>query len=76
MDTRKPSRESALTHTIWRASRRSAGNGNCLEVAQQADHTQAVRDSKCPSSPVLTFPGAAWSRFLALSKPPADEPTD
>ncbi|MEV1012087.1 DUF397 domain-containing protein [Streptomyces sp. NPDC049881] len=62
--------------TPWRSSSHSGGNGSCLEVAQQSSDTQAVRDSKSPSSPVLTFPGAAWSRFLTLTKPPADEPTD
>ncbi|MGI8331083.1 DUF397 domain-containing protein [Actinomadura scrupuli] len=49
----------------WRRSRRSGGNGgSCVEVAALG-RVIAVRDSKDPCGPVLTFGRPAWSRFLA-----------
>lgn len=52
----------------WRKSRYSSGNGgNCVEVALVGD-TVAVRDSKDPNGPVLTFTRAEWAAFLAGAK--------
>ncbi|KAB8165907.1 DUF397 domain-containing protein [Streptomyces sp. 3MP-14] len=48
----------------WRKSSYSGGNGDCLEVA--ATRTgRAVRDSKMPAAPVLTFPASQWRVLLA-----------
>jgi hypothetical protein len=48
----------------WRKSSFSASNSNCLEVSWQALAT-AVRDSKNPTGPRLTFPAPAWVAFVA-----------
>jgi hypothetical protein len=48
----------------WRASSRSSVNGQCAE-AGTCRHGVAVRDSKDPGGPVLTFAGSTWGRFLA-----------
>ncbi|MEW2519873.1 DUF397 domain-containing protein [Actinacidiphila alni] len=45
-------------------STHSGAEGNCVEVAATANGGRAVRDSKDPSGPVLTFPPAAWAAFL------------
>jgi hypothetical protein len=48
----------------WRKSTYSNGTGGeCVEFASLASQA-AVRDSKSPEGPVLTFPGAAWTEFV------------
>nr|WP_226961682.1 MULTISPECIES: DUF397 domain-containing protein [Streptomyces] len=47
----------------WRKSSYSAQNGDCLEVAPTPSG-RAVRDSKVPAGPVLTFPAAQWRVLL------------
>lgn len=47
---------------LWRKSTRSAGNGECVEVAVTAARV-AVRDSKDPAGPVLRFGPEAWRDF-------------
>jgi hypothetical protein len=50
--------------TPWRKARASGNQGgNCVEVAA-AVHRMAVRDSKDPTGPVLTFQASAWVGFL------------
>jgi len=47
----------------WRTSSYSGDNGgNCVEVGTTAPAI-AVRDSKDPGGPVLTFPAHAWTAF-------------
>jgi hypothetical protein len=49
----------------WRKASRSGGNGGgCVEVAT-ADTEIAVRDSKDPAGPNLSFNPSAWRSFLA-----------
>lgn len=49
----------------WRKSTRSGGNGeNCVELAA-APGAVAVRDSKDPGGPVLTFRRGAFAAFAA-----------
>jgi hypothetical protein len=50
---------------IWRrGSRSGSSGGQCVEVAAARDRV-AVRDSKDPAGPVLTFAPTAWRAFLA-----------
>jgi hypothetical protein len=54
-----------LTDPVWRKSSRSDMSGpNCVEVARLGDAI-AVRDSKDPDGPVLTFTRGEWQAFLA-----------
>lgn len=52
-----------LTSATWRKSSYSGNNGgNCTEVAVGARQI-AIRDSKDPHGPVLTFDSTDWERF-------------
>jgi hypothetical protein len=51
------------TNVTWYKSRRSIGNGNCIEAARLSGY-MAVRDSKDASGPALVFPNRAWSSFV------------
>ena len=48
----------------WRKSTFSMGAGNCVEIAQLPGGLVAVRDSKNPDGPVLTFPVSEWRAFI------------
>jgi Domain of unknown function (DUF397) len=51
--------------TTWRKSSRSTSQANCIEVAHPAPAQQvAVRDSKNPTGPTLSFPTPTWTLFL------------
>lgn len=52
----------------WRKSSYSTGQGNCVEVARNLPAVVAVRDSKDPDGPRLTFAWEDWSAFLATIK--------
>lgn len=54
-----------LTGARWRKSTRSGGNGgDCVEVADNIPEVVAVRDSKDPNGPALTFASHGWTTFL------------
>ncbi|WP_110946251.1 DUF397 domain-containing protein [Streptomyces avicenniae] len=48
----------------WRTSSYSAGNGDCVEVADGVRGVVPVRDSKSPDS-VIVVSAAAWRTFTA-----------
>ena len=55
-----------IDHAAWRKSTYSGGNGgDCVEVARSLPGIVAVRDSKDPRGPVLTFAPAEWAAFTA-----------
>ncbi|MFI5484878.1 DUF397 domain-containing protein [Micromonospora echinaurantiaca] len=55
-----------MTGARWRKSTRSdPDGGNCVEVADNLAGVVAVRDSKDPAGPALTFDPAAWRAFIA-----------
>ncbi|GAB3808658.1 DUF397 domain-containing protein [Micromonospora zhanjiangensis] len=59
-----------LADANWRKSTRSGdNNGNCVEVADNLAGVVAVRDSKDPDGPALTFSPAAWAAFVRAAKP-------
>jgi hypothetical protein len=53
-----------LSRAVWRKASAS-GNGNCVEVAVNLPGVVAVRDSKDPAGPALTFTSADWDAFTA-----------
>ena len=58
-----------LTNARWRKSTRSGDNGGqCVEVADNLPGVVAVRDSKDPAGPVLTFAPAAWTTFINATR--------
>lgn len=56
-----------LSRTVWRKSSYSGTQSNCVEVAD-LDHVIAVRDSKDPAGPTLTFSSRAWASFVTTMK--------
>jgi hypothetical protein len=56
-----------VTDLRWRTSRRSAGNGACVEVAPAAG-TVLVRDSQDQAGPIVQYPGGSWRTFLGAVK--------
>ncbi|WP_055590780.1 DUF397 domain-containing protein [Peterkaempfera griseoplana] len=52
---------------VWRKSSYSGANGQCVEVAVPGPAAVAVRDSKDPHGPSLTFSPEAWAAFVAAA---------
>ncbi|MGJ6963442.1 DUF397 domain-containing protein [Streptosporangium sp. G11] len=53
---------------IWRKSSQSAQQDNCVETAVLPGGGCAVRDSKDPNGPVLSFTNDDWHKFLSSVK--------
>ncbi|MFF3442890.1 DUF397 domain-containing protein [Streptosporangium sp. NPDC002721] len=53
-----------LSTAEFRKSSRSGGGDNCVEVATNLPGLIAVRDSKDPTGPMLTFSPTTWNNFL------------
>lgn len=51
--------------STWVKSSYSGGNGACVEVKSPAPLTIAVRDSKDPEGPSLSFRPESWAAFVA-----------
>ncbi|MGE7435208.1 MULTISPECIES: DUF397 domain-containing protein [Kitasatospora] len=51
--------------TPFRKSSYSGQGGECVETARTVGEGQAVRDSKAPDGPTLSFSADAWSAFVA-----------
>ncbi|MCD9878353.1 DUF397 domain-containing protein [Streptomyces guryensis] len=50
--------------STFRKSSYSAGEGNCVEVADTAPGGRAVRDSKQQDGPLVTVSPESWQAFL------------
>lgn len=60
-----PNRFDELASARWFKSSHSGAQGlECVEAAFLRGHRTAVRDSKEPGGPVLTFTAEAWRTFL------------
>jgi hypothetical protein len=58
-----------LTGAVWVKSARSGPTGNCVELAALASSGQvAMRNSRDPSGPALTYDAAEVSAFLSCLK--------
>ncbi|MEU9888248.1 DUF397 domain-containing protein [Sphaerisporangium sp. NPDC051011] len=57
-----------LSRATWRKSSYSGGNGNCVEMAELPNGMIAVRDSKVPNGPAVTFNHAEWTACIASLK--------
>ena len=56
----------------WRKSSYSGNGGsNCVEVASSLPGVVAVRDSKNPDGPILTFSRDEWANFITRLRTPA-----
>jgi hypothetical protein len=61
------------TNPWWKSSY-SSESANCVEVSLDSDGL-AMRDSKDPSGPVLTYDHAAWRNFVqAVAQGEFDRP--
>ncbi|MFF5249107.1 DUF397 domain-containing protein [Streptosporangium sp. NPDC000095] len=53
-----------LSGAEFRTSTLSGPNNDCVEVATNLPGLVAIRDSKDPSGPALTFSTTTWDDFL------------
>ncbi|GHA68945.1 DUF397 domain-containing protein [Streptomyces tauricus] len=55
----------SLRNVIWRKSRHSTPDGNCVELALLAGGNVAMRNSRDPSGPALVYLPAEIAAFIA-----------
>ncbi|MER6629056.1 DUF397 domain-containing protein [Streptomyces sp. NPDC000987] len=53
-----------LSGVVWRKSRHSNPEGNCVELAALPDGSVAMRNSRHPEGPALVYTGAEISAFV------------
>jgi hypothetical protein len=49
----------------WKKSSYSGAHGDCVEVAAPGPQAVAVRDSKDPHGPALSFSPESWTAFVS-----------
>lgn len=54
-----------MNNLPWRKSTYSGSSGSCVEVAELADGSRLVRDTKNREGGTLKFTAAEWCRFTA-----------
>jgi Domain of unknown function (DUF397) len=59
-----PPPDADLSRAVWRKSARSNNGGACVEVATNLPGIVAIRDSKDPDGPALTFSSDDWRTFI------------
>jgi Domain of unknown function (DUF397) len=60
-----------ITHhprAAWRTSTYSNGQAECVEITDSLPGITAIRDSKNPHGPALTFTHQQWHAFTAQLK--------
>jgi hypothetical protein len=63
-DMRNGMPASNLQGAVWRKSRRSNSQGNCVELAGLPEGMIAVRNSRHPGGPVLIYTQAEIDAFI------------
>ncbi|MEU2874466.1 DUF397 domain-containing protein [Streptomyces olivoreticuli] len=54
-----------ISGVLWRKSRYSNPNGNCVELAQLPDSRIVIRDSRRPEGPALVHTRDELSEFIS-----------
>lgn len=57
-----------LTSVTWRKSQRSNSQGNCVEMAELADGSVAMRNSRFPHGPALVYTRAEVEAMILGAK--------